>query len=156
MRTLSRRSVATAVVGLGVALASTACGGETTSSVGPRPSPTGSPTATTSAQLTDADAAKAFFDAVVAGNEKAAARVATPAAVAVFDPWEPAPSYTFTMEDSGGVFYISSAGIPSRCVVADRKVQKCSAGATDAESAPAESPTAEPTTLESPSAEPTT
>ncbi len=148
MSILSVRTLATAAVGLALALSSAACGGEpTSSSVGPRPSPTGSPTASATAEtLTDAQAAQAFFEAVLAGNEKAAAQVATPAAVAVFDPWEPAPERTFTMEDAGGVFYISSAGIPSRCVVADAKVQKCSPGSTVAESAPAESPSAEPTT----------
>ena len=152
MRTLPARTLATVAIGVAVALSSAACGGEpTSSSVGPRPSAAGSPTATgTDGTLTDEQAAKAFFEAVLAGNQKAASRVATPQAVAVFAPWEPAPDRTFTMEDTGGVFYISSDAVPNRCVVVDAKVQKCSGGPTAAPS-----PTATSTATKSPSATPT-
>ncbi len=120
MRPFPQRSVTTAAVLLAVALTGTACGGESSST----PAADRTATATASA-LTDPQAAQAFFDAVVAGDEEAAGKVATPEAVAFFDPWDPAPDYTFSMGETDGIFFISPGAAPFQCTVADGKVQEC-------------------------------
>ncbi|MEO5653813.1 MAG: hypothetical protein ABIN79_11675 [Marmoricola sp.] len=61
---------------------------------------------------------------LVAGDKKAASEVATPEAVAFFDPWSPAPDYTFTMADAG-TFFISTSAVPLQCRVAGGRVTGC-------------------------------
>ncbi len=73
----------------------------------------------------DERAARTFFDAVVAGDRDAAAQVASSDALDFFEPWAPAPDYTFDPPNADGVFFISPGAAPFQCTVHDGLVEGC-------------------------------
>ena len=80
---------------------------------------------TTPTVIDDAEAARLFFDAVVAGDRTAAEAVATAEAVAFFDPYDGAGDYTLSGPDDSGIFFISPGAAPFQCVVEDGLVVEC-------------------------------
>lgn len=117
---------------LGLALALAAGTSACTSPGGPAsPDPTMSEDVSTPidtdpapAGFTDAEAARIFFDAVVAGDRDAAVAVAYEPAIEFFEPWEPAEGLTFS-EPQDGVFFISPGAAPFQCRVQDGIVLDC-------------------------------
>ncbi|WP_323791841.1 hypothetical protein [Nocardioides sp.] len=75
--------------------------------------------------LSNAEAARAFFDAIVDGDRTAAEAVALEQPVAFFDPYDGAGDYTFSGPDENGIFFISPGAAPFQCVVEDGFVVEC-------------------------------
>lgn len=119
-RAPSLRPGSLAGVFLFLALTATGCADVDTGSEAPA-DPTSS---SAGATLTDDQIARAFFDAVVAGDREAAAVVATDEAVAVFEPFAPDSGLSFNSPE-GGVFFISPGAAPYQCTVSGGLVQEC-------------------------------